>query len=252
MEYIIFAFLLGLLLEGLKYFVKRILKGIVGEKIISVLLSGLPKEQYILLNDVILQTEKLTTQIDHILVSVYGIFVIETKNYKGWIYGSEYAEQWTQNIYGHKSKFYNPLRQNYGHVASLMQLLNLPKEAFISIVAFAGTATLNIKSKQHVIYFTDINKVVLQYQDKRFREDEIVKLAEAISSGKIDGSLTERFKHVKNIKGNFNADKEKVMNKVCPKCGGQLVQKKGKYGAFIGCSNYPECKYTRNYVQNVK
>ena len=85
MEYIIFAFLLGLLLEGLNYFVKRIMKGIVGEKIISVLLSGLPKEQYILLNDVILQTEKLTTQIDHILVSVYGIFLIETKNYKGWI-----------------------------------------------------------------------------------------------------------------------------------------------------------------------
>ena len=107
-----------------------------------------------------------------------------------------------------------------------MQLLNLPKEAFISIVAFAGTATLKIKSKQPVIYFTDINKVVLQYQDKRFQEDEIVKLAEAISSGKIDGSLTERFKHVKNIKGNINADKEKVMNKVCPKCGGQLVQKK--------------------------
>ena len=244
MKYILFAFLLGLLLGFLKYVVKPIIKGIVGEKVISVLLSGLPKEQYILLNDVMLQTDKGTTQVDHILVSVYGIFVIETKNYKGWIYGGEYAEQWTQNIYGNKSKFLNPLRQNYGHIVSLMQLLNLPKEAFIPIVAFAGTATLKIKSKQPVIYFTDIKKVVLQYQNKRFSEEEIVKLAEAISSGKMDGSLVERVQHVKNIKENISVDREKVMNNVCPKCGGQLTQKKGKYGAFIGCRNYPECRYT--------
>ena len=88
MKYILFALLLGLLLGFLKYVVKPIIKGIVGEKVISVLLSGLPKEQYILLNDVMLQTDKGTTQVDHILVSVYGIFVIETKNYKGWIYGA--------------------------------------------------------------------------------------------------------------------------------------------------------------------
>lgn len=61
----------------------------------------------------------------------------------------------------------------------------------------------------------------------------------------MDGSLVERVQHVKNIKENISVDKEKVRNNVCPKCGGQLVPKKGKYGAFIGCSNYPECRYTR-------
>ena len=71
-----------------------------------------------------------------------------------------------------------------------------------------------------------------------------MKLAEAISSGKMDGSLVERVQHVKNIKESISVDKEKVMNNVCPKCGGQLIPKKGKYGAFIGCSNYPECRYT--------
>lgn len=100
MEYALLGILAGLLLGFLKYVVKPIVKGIVGEQIISALLSGLPKEQYILLNDVMLQTDKGTTQVDHVLVSVYGIFVIETKNYNGWIYGGEYAEQWTQNIYG--------------------------------------------------------------------------------------------------------------------------------------------------------
>ena len=66
------------------------------------------------------------------------------------------------------------------------------------------------------IYFADIKKVVLQYQNKRFSEEEIVKLAEAISSGKMDGSLVERVQHVKNIKENISVDKEKVMNNVCP------------------------------------
>lgn len=232
MEYALLGIFAGLLLGFLKYVVKPIAKGIVGEQIISALLSGLPKEQYILLNDVMLQTDKGTTQVDHVLVSVYGIFVIETKNYKGWIYGGEYAEQWTQNIYGYKSKFLNPLRQNYGHVVSLMHLLGLPKEAFIPIVAFSNTATLKVKSKQPVIYFADIKKVVLQYQDRRFSEAEIVKLAETVSSGKMDGSFAERVQHVNNIKKNVSTDKEKVMNNICPKCGGQLMQKRGRYGAF--------------------
>ena len=31
--------------------------------------------------------------------------------------------------------------------------------------------------------------------------------------------------------------------KTCPNCGGTLVIKKGQYGKFIGCSNFPECIY---------
>ena len=80
-------------------------KGIIGEKKVSVVLATLPNSDYIILNDVMLPTEKGSTQIDHIVVSLYGIFVIETKNYKGWITGSSYAEQWTKNMYGKKYKF---------------------------------------------------------------------------------------------------------------------------------------------------
>lgn len=61
-----------------------------------------------------------TTQIDHIVVSIHGIFVIETKNYKGWIYGNSNNEYWTQNIYGNKYSLYNPLLQNKNHIKSLL------------------------------------------------------------------------------------------------------------------------------------
>ena len=69
-------------------FYKPIIKGFFGEKTISAFLLTLPKDQYIVLNNIMLRTVTGTTQIDHIVVSVYGIFVIETKNYKGWIFGN--------------------------------------------------------------------------------------------------------------------------------------------------------------------
>jgi hypothetical protein len=69
----------------------------------------------------VLPSQGSTTQIDHVLVSVYGIFVIETKNMKGWIFGDERSAQWTQSIFGKKSRFQNPLRQNYRHVKALAE-----------------------------------------------------------------------------------------------------------------------------------
>lgn len=70
------------------------IKGYIGEKAVANRLSGLPTQSYIVLNDImLLPTSYGTTQIDYIVVSVYGIFVIETKNYKGWIIGNEYGEQ---------------------------------------------------------------------------------------------------------------------------------------------------------------
>ena len=77
-------------------------KGKRGEKQVAVLLSLLPQKDYKVINDLLIQSGGHSAQIDHVVVSAYGIFVIETKYYKGWIYGGENSEYWTQNIYGHK------------------------------------------------------------------------------------------------------------------------------------------------------
>ncbi len=98
-------------------------KGKRGEKQVSALLSLLPKKDYLVINDLLLQSGGHSTQIDHVVVSVYGIFVIETKYYQGWIYGGENSEFWTQNIYGHKYELRNPLRQNQGHIKAIQRLL---------------------------------------------------------------------------------------------------------------------------------
>ncbi len=98
--------LLILLLVGGLVFLKikmPAIKGRLGEKSVAAVLSFLPKDEYIVLNDMMFGAGIHTTQIDHIVISIHGIFVIETKNYKGWIYGNSNNEYWTQNIYGNKS-----------------------------------------------------------------------------------------------------------------------------------------------------
>ena len=74
------------------------IKGRIGEKRVSSVLSTLP-EGYYPFDNIHLREGGRSTQIDHVVVSPYGIFVIETKNYKGWIYGRRRAEYWTQYIW---------------------------------------------------------------------------------------------------------------------------------------------------------
>ena len=119
---------------------KPCMKGKVGEFAVALHVKLYLKDvQYILLNDCTLPDEQSgTTQIDHILLSPYGIFIIETKNYKGWIFGSERQKLWTQKIYKKSYKFQNPLHQNYKHQKVLEQVLAdiITPEYLHSIVVF--------------------------------------------------------------------------------------------------------------------
>lgn len=92
-----------------------------------------------------------STQIDHVVVSPFGIFVIETKNYKGWIFGSADQRQWTQQIYRNKTRFQNPLHQNHLHVRALMAFLNLPESHFRPVVVFIGDAEFKTEMPSNVI-----------------------------------------------------------------------------------------------------
>ncbi len=120
-------------------------KGRVGEAIVSVgALKRLDSGIYRVFNDLVLPRPdgKGTTQIDHVVVSPFGIFVIETKNYAGWIFGDETSRDWTQVIYGKKSRFQNPLHQNAMHVRALAKATGVPIGGFHNLVYFAGDATL--------------------------------------------------------------------------------------------------------------
>ncbi|MFK8006321.1 MAG: nuclease-related domain-containing protein, partial [Saprospiraceae bacterium] len=93
-------------------YLKPKIKGIRGEYKVSRVLRKLDKTEYKIFHDLYLKSEDRYTQIDHLIISIYGVFVIETKNYKGWIHGNEKSEYWTQTIYKKKTKFRNPVKQN--------------------------------------------------------------------------------------------------------------------------------------------
>jgi restriction system protein len=104
-----------------------------------------------LLNNVTLPTADGTTQIDHVLVSRYGVFVIETKHYSGWIFGEAKSSQWTQVIYKRKSRFQNPLHQNYKHVKAVRALLDfMPSNQIEGAVIFTGDAEFKTRRPEGV------------------------------------------------------------------------------------------------------
>ena len=126
-------------------------KGRIGERAVrSVIGKDLDEETYIEFHDLIIPSRSGTTQIDHIYVSVFGIFVIETKNYTGWIFGSEKQSKWTQVVYKQKHYFQNPLRQNYAHIKALSELLQLPEEKFHSMVVFLGDCELKTQMPPNI------------------------------------------------------------------------------------------------------
>lgn len=113
-----------------------------GEELVrKLIINHLPSSSWHLLNNVTLKTADGTTQIDHVLVSRFGVFVIETKHYAGWLFGDAKSKQWTQVIYGTKHRFQNPLHQNYKHLKAVQELLDfLSPEQVIGLVVFTGDA----------------------------------------------------------------------------------------------------------------
>ncbi len=91
-----------------------------------------------------------STQIDHLIFSPYGLFVLETKNYQGWIFGTEKQREWTQQIFRKRSRFQNPLRQNYKHIKTLQSLLDIAPEHLHSVIAFVGDCEFKTEMPAHV------------------------------------------------------------------------------------------------------
>ena len=220
-------------------FYKKII-GMAGEHWVKKELKKLP-EEYLILNDVMFKTKDGNThQIDHLVVSKYGIFVIETKQYNGYIKGNDYDKKW--EIHAGNKKFYinNPVHQNYGHVQALRDLLSIDELFLISIVCIPSNAKTDINSRV-VVGLPRLLERIQAYKKEVLVD--YINYYNLIKDANIKDKA-ERRKHVKYAKETKKEKEQNSMNK-CPKCGGVLIARNGKYGPFIGCSNYPRCKYTK-------
>lgn len=175
-------------------------KGLIGEMVVNSRLRELPSDVYHLIPDLMLPIDGGTTQIDHVVVSRYGIFVVETKAYKGWIFGSERDAQWTQTIYRKKSRFQNPLRQNYRHTETLAQLTGIPRDLFISLVAFGGEAEFKTPMPPTVVKIAQLTATIRSYTQPLIQDEQVPDVVEAIKAWAGTVDATTRRNHVQNLK----------------------------------------------------
>ncbi|WP_024334289.1 nuclease-related domain-containing protein [Desulfotignum balticum] len=220
-----------------------ILKGWFGEKQTQFGMWLKLGDEYIRFHDVIVPAPNGTTQIDHLLLSRFGIFVIETKNINGWIFGNEKSKQWTQSLYGKKYKFQNPLHQNYRHTKALASYLNIDHDNIHSVVFFIGDNTKLKTDLPKNVMTHGLSAYIKSFQNNIFSTSEFNLYEQSILGlQKLNISTKE---HVASLKSRYSSDSS------CPKCGGELKQRQAKHGKsagnnFLGCSNYPQCRYTKN------
>ena len=177
-------------------------KGIFGERTVARKLSKLDKNNYKILHDLLLPSINGNfSQIDHVIISRFGIFCIETKAHVGIISGNIHEKEWMQTIYQKQTKFYNPLWQNNSHVRTIKNIISAqyPKVLIIPIIVFTkakrvyaqGTTSLcntddliqKIESYTNIIYdesvCNEIYAILSQAHvyDKRLREVHVQRVS---------------------------------------------------------------------------
>lgn len=199
--------------------------------------------QYHHFRNVIIPSHHGTTEIDHLIVSRFGIFVMELKDRSGWIFGNAAEAYWTAVHFGKRYRFQNPLRQNYGHVRALEAFLRVDPRVLHSAVVFRGSFEFR----------TPIPDGVLCHSYKSWIAS---KQGVVLDDAAVDTILTTlrtnpergwraRRRHARSVSNRFASDT------TCPKCGGTLRVQTQMWGPqpgtqFLGCSRFPTCRYTKS------
>lgn len=202
-----------------------------------------------------------TTEIDLLYLTEKGIFVIESKNYSGYIFGNENNQSWMTTLYAGKTwygtktvekhKFYNPIWQNKTHIKYLREYLAEWEIPMYSLIVFSDRCEL-----KDISVYSD-NVYVCRRSNMNDYIKSIWKNSESIlergTISEIYNSLlplTNRDAVLKNL--HVDTIKKKLQStEICPWCGGKLVLRTARQGShageqFYGCSNYPKCRYIKN------
>ncbi|MBS6763242.1 MAG: NERD domain-containing protein [Clostridium sp.] len=210
-----------------------------------------------------------TSEIDVLFITQKGIFVIESKNYSGWIFGDEKAAYWTAMLPNkEKKRFYNPIKQNKTHIKWLGQYLKEEIPLF-SVIVFSERCELkkitvespNIPVIKRDRLYAVVRNIWENAEDKLdpTKLDEIYTKLELLTHA----GQSVKLSHIENIQSRYQKAESpqysrktepaeyQENNQVCPRCGGKLILRTAKKGAnagnhFYGCSNFPKCRYVCN------
>ena len=139
----------------------------------------------------------------------------------------------------------NPLLQNTGHVKTLRRVVFGNDIPIYGIVVFPNDAKLKVTTNQPVLSAWELVPYIKRFRDEVLSSDQMDfyrrRLLEVIST-----SESDRKQHVVSVNRNKENSDAAIARGKCPRCGGNLILRRGEYGNFYGCSNYPRCKFTLN------
>lgn len=247
-----------------KYFSVRFNKGFLGEYLIYKKLKQFERQgASFLFNCYIPRENGKTTEIDVIMLYRSGIYIFESKNYGGWIFGSENSRTWTQTLpngrTSRKEHFLNPIIQNRTHIKYLKAIIGTGYPMY-SLIVFSDRCTfmdVDLNPKEADIIYRKHVKQAVSLIDSN--------ITVGLSDYTINEIYTKLYpftqqgddvkeKHIEDIRTSLetgNSFASATNDNICPKCGGRLVLRTAKQGLhagekFYGCSNYPSCRYIRN------
>lgn len=183
-------------------------KGWFGEKFVSrKAASQLPASDYRAFDNVTIPDGEGTTQIDHIYVSRFGLFVVETKNLNGWIFGQEHQPRWTQTLYRKKTSFQNPIRQNFKHLKALESLLHLPPSTLHSVIVFTGDAEIKTSLPDYVCTLSNFSRYIKSFTTPVFTESEVQDICTRIESGRLAPNRATHRAHIQHVRDKHRKNK---------------------------------------------
>lgn len=211
----------------------------------------------LVLHDVLIDgADGYTSQIDLIMVGIRGVYVIEVKMFENAkIYGDCKKSKWYYYRGGKKYEIYSPVKQNQKHIEYLKTFLSdFGDVPFFSIIALLcdDFKVTNINDNPDdirtvicsgLLAMNDGLKLFAECKPIVFDEKKQRQIYEYILNNQHNGKEA-RQEHKEKVKEYKNTLDEMKNQKICPYCKTPLVLRKGKYGEFYGCSNYPKCRYT--------
>jgi hypothetical protein len=162
---------------------------------------------YYLLNHLTLRFQNFTTQIDHVLISRFGVYVIETKHYKGWIFASPADRYWTQVLFRAKFKFQNPIRQNYRHLCAVQELLDfLPPDAVRPIVVFTGNVEFKTPIPEGVLSLAEFLTYVERHTTEIMSANRLQFCVGRLETARLAITKTTDIEHVQQLRKRYGND----------------------------------------------
>ncbi len=222
-------------------------KAFIGEIIVNLAATYcLSEDDYHRISNISITSEDDLIQIDQIIVSRYGIFVVEINKVQGWIFGNAHQQTWTQQTEKNTQQFPNPLQHNYKQCKALESALALDPGKLFSVIVFVGDSKFKTEMPENI---TDERGYMLYIKSKGtilLTETAVKQVIRQLADGGLKSSIKSQRKSVRELMVTKQERPESAPVKACPKCGRKMIlhtaEKASEAGhQFWGCSDFSKC-----------